>query len=467
MAAVEKRENKDGTTTYWVRWRQPGESAKQNEPFTGDDPEDSRRRAERFKLDVELAGGRWPKLYFPRVGYVSQSQWDKLMTPAEQDAQRRAAVPLLDYCRDRVGRLTGIQARTRSDYFRLIENYIAPFGAFQRADVADPDTLSDDHVAEWINWLEAGEADPDDEGAWLRAPKSPKTIANVHGLLYQCLEHAVRRERPLRKVNPCATTRLPKLDDRTGEEMVFLTPQECGILWRAADPLARDVITIALGTAARFGEFTAFQCGDFDFATTPAAARIDRAWKRTNLKAERLKLGPPKSDAGRRTVTLDQITVEAVQRRIGDRAPSAFLLLDRAGRHLTHGTFYGPHWQPTLYKAVRCEQHRQQDRDEGRLIKGEMVRYVSRRQLSMQWIVPCGCPGTLRKVPRIHDLRHTAVSILIAKNVPLSAIARRVGHESIVTTDKVYGHLLPELDTRQADAMLGALQHLSGLELVA
>jgi integrase len=96
-----------------------------------------------------------------------------------------------------------------------------------------------------------------------------------------------------------------------------------------------------------------------------------------------------------------------------------------------------------------------------------MVRYVSRRQLSMQWIVPCGCPGTLRKIPRIHDLRHTAVAILIARNVPLSAIARRVGHESIVTTDKTYGHLLPELDARQADAMFAALQHLAVLDLVA
>lgn len=464
MAGIEARTNDDGTISYYVRWRQPGETKKTNEIFTGPDAE---LRAQRFAIDVRLAGNLWPKLWWPRVGYVTQTQWDMLMAPAEEPGPRQAEAPLLDYCRDRVARISGIQPRTRSDYYRLIENYLAPFAPFQSADVADPDTLNDDHVAEWVNWLEAGDADGEHDGAWLRAPKSPKTIANVHGLLYQLLEHAVRREKPLRKVNPCANTNLPRLDNRTGEEMVFLTPEECGILWRAADPLGRDVITLALGTAARFSEFTAFQCGDFDFAGSPCSVRIERAWKRTNLKAERLKLGPPKSEAGRRGLTLDQITVDAAQRLIDGRAPGEFLLIDTTGRSLTHGTFYAPHWQPAVYRAVRCEQHRAQDKHEGRLIKGEMVRYVSRRQLSMQWIVPCGCPGTLRKIPRIHDLRHTAVSILIANNVPLSAIAKRVGHESIVTTDKVYGHLLPELDTRQAEAMFAALQHLVPLDLVA
>jgi integrase len=48
--------------------------------------------------------------------------------------------------------------------------------------------------------------------------------------------------------------------------------------------------------------------------------------------------------------------------------------------------------------------------------------------------------------PRIHDLRHTHVSWLIAQGVQLPAISRRLGHESITTTNDRYGHLLPEVD---------------------
>ena len=463
MASIYTRTDNGGETVHWVRWREAGKQP--SEPFRGPDAD---KRAERFKLDVELAGNTWPPLYWPRVGYVTQAQWNALSSPTPATTTPVAPMtPLLDYCRDRVSRITGIQPRTRSDYYRLIENYMAPFEPFQAADVSDPATLDEDHVADWVNWLERGEPDPECEGAWLRAPKSPKTIANAHGLLYQILERATRGEKPLRKFNPCADTTLPSLDDSTGEEMCFLTPEECGLLWRAADPLTRDVIAIALGTAARFGEYTAFQVRDFNLDAKPAMLRVDRAWKRTNLKAERLELGPPKSSAGRRGVTLDAITVGTIAPLLEGRAPTDFLLTDAKGRSLTHGTFYAPHWQPTVYRAVRCEKHREQDKTEGRLIKGEMTRYTSRRQLTMEWIVPCGCPGTLRKVPRIHDLRHTAVAILIARNIPLSAIARRVGHESVLTTDKTYGHLLPELDERQSDAMFSALQHLSGLELIA
>ena len=50
----------------------------------------------------------------------------------------------------------------------------------------------------------------------------------------------------------------------------------------------------------------------------------------------------------------------------------------------------------------------------------------------------------LGKKPRIHDLRHSHASWLIAAGVPLPVIQRRMGHESIQTTVDVYGHLAPD-----------------------
>ena len=45
---------------------------------------------------------------------------------------------------------------------------------------------------------------------------------------------------------------------------------------------------------------------------------------------------------------------------------------------------------------------------------------------------------------RIHDLRHTAVSLWIAAGASPNEIAARAGHRSVVTVLDRYGHLFPD-----------------------
>lgn len=58
---------------------------------------------------------------------------------------------------------------------------------------------------------------------------------------------------------------------------------------------------------------------------------------------------------------------------------------------------------------------------------------------------------------RIHDLRHSHVSLLINMGFSALAIAERVGHESVDITYR-YAHLFP---TKQAE-MANALNELRG-----
>lgn len=58
---------------------------------------------------------------------------------------------------------------------------------------------------------------------------------------------------------------------------------------------------------------------------------------------------------------------------------------------------------------------------------------------------------------RIHDLRHSAVAILIAQGVNIKAISELVGHSSVAFTLQVYGHLLEEAKREPADKMDAAL----------
>jgi integrase len=62
-------------------------------------------------------------------------------------------------------------------------------------------------------------------------------------------------------------------------------------------------------------------------------------------------------------------------------------------------------------------------------------------------------------LPRVHDLRHSAVALAIASGAHPKEIQARVGHSSITVTLDRYGHLFPSLDERLAerlDAVAGA-----------
>ncbi|WP_123370854.1 tyrosine-type recombinase/integrase [Cellulomonas sp. PhB150] len=68
----------------------------------------------------------------------------------------------------------------------------------------------------------------------------------------------------------------------------------------------------------------------------------------------------------------------------------------------------------------------------------------------------------LRRRPRVHDLRHTHPSWMIAAGTDLFVLQRRLGHESITTTTETYAHLLPD---QQVAAAAAAGRALGGLSL--
>ena len=58
---------------------------------------------------------------------------------------------------------------------------------------------------------------------------------------------------------------------------------------------------------------------------------------------------------------------------------------------------------------------------------------------------------------QIHDLRHTAVAILLAQGVYALCISELPGHSSVAFTLHVYGHLMEETKRETAARMEDAL----------
>ncbi|MCD1146607.1 site-specific integrase [Peptoniphilus sp. KCTC 25270] len=60
----------------------------------------------------------------------------------------------------------------------------------------------------------------------------------------------------------------------------------------------------------------------------------------------------------------------------------------------------------------------------------------------------------------IHGLRHTHASLLMYAGVSIASVSRRLGHSSITTTQKVYMHVISELENQDTDLVM---RYLSGL----
>jgi integrase len=126
---------------------------------------------------------------------------------------------------------------------------------------------------------------------------------------------------------------------------------------------------------------------------------------RTTAKAA-TRLGPPKSKRSRRTVTFSSAVLDAVLPHVAGKEDRRVRVHHGQRHPIRHSNWHNRVWLPALDRAN---------------LRG------------------------MTKRPRIHDLRHSYVSWLIAAgvDVPPSPAARaRVDH----TTIDRYGHMLPDVD---------------------
>ncbi|MFD6415943.1 tyrosine-type recombinase/integrase [Streptomyces sp. NPDC060194] len=409
MASIVPRPRKSGEITYQVKWRQDGEW--QGEKFGDPDPEIGRQQAEQFQALVEAHGNRWPHGWVKGHGFV------------EPDTDPNDPL-LTDFATRYVDRLTGIDERTREDYHREIRIHFALLqhtrtdGAVRPATIGN---LTQDDVTDWVRIEEAGERNPDDPEGWLRRPADPKSIANRHGLLYCIVQSAIEASPQLRTANCCSRTRLPRADNEIQEEMCFLEREEYQrIAAELTDPDARDLADWLVGTGMRWSEATALRISDLSLNTDRPTVSVQRAWKKakTGTPGGAFYLGPPKTKKARRLLRLSSAQVDMARRLSTGRRHDDYLFRAAKGGPWKHANFYNRKWKPAVAAAVAK-----------------------------------GFP----KAPRLHDLRHTHVSWLIAARIPLPAIQVRLGHESIQTTVDRYGHLVQGLDDDIATAVEAAM----------
>jgi integrase len=215
--------------------------------------------------------------------------------------------------------------------------------------------------------------------------------------------------------NPLATKKAPRAEQ---EPVQILQPGEIAILLNAFKdhPLGCFVL-LALTSGARRSELLALRWMDVNLDA--ATIRIERSLEETRSQGLRFKT--PKTAAGRRSVGLPASVVAELRN----------------------------HRKKQLELRLRLGQGRQPDdalvfslwNGEPRT-PGSVTRAfdVVRKRAGLAHI-------------RLHALRHTHVSALIVAGVPVTEIARRLGHSSPVVTLRIYAGLFGSQDDASVAAV--------------
>jgi integrase len=72
------------------------------------------------------------------------------------------------------------------------------------------------------------------------------------------------------------------------------------------------------------------------------------------------------------------------------------------------------------------------------------------------------CKAVSAPVITIHGLRHTHASLLLGAGVSIASVSQRLGHSNMATTQKVYLHIIRELEAKDAGIIMTALTGLGG-----
>lgn len=358
----------------------------------------------RFGNVRKLQSGRWQARYRGPDGLMRSApetfgtkrdaeQWltvvESEMLRADWSDPLAGRVPLGEYG-ERWIKEHRLGERTREEYDSLWRHHIGPY--LGRMELAE---ISTDTVRSWRVTL-------------LRDGRSEDRTAKAYRLLRAVLNTAVD-DRKIKR-NPC---RIKSAGDHRAPERPTATVAQVYALADRMPGRFRVLVLAAALTGLRWGELIALRRCDLDLAGGVLQVRRRLAQPRRGGLRE----GPPKSQAGVRSVALPDVLVEELRQHIDSYA--------------------GPGPEGLLFRGP----------------KGAALRR-SNFGRSTKWaktVAAAGLPAGFH----FHDLRHTGNQLAAASGATTRELMHRMGHGSMRAA-LIYQHVTSERD-RSIAAVLSAL----------
>lgn len=386
MASIsfDERTNADGSTTVVVRYRDNADKQRKKS-FREPTAAKSRKAAKEFeaRLRPQLAEGdfidptRGKRLFGDVAG-----QWLDGANPHKRESS---------VARDEI----------------VIRKHLAPIADIPIAKIQPSDVRS--LVADWSHTY------------------APRTVHRTYGVLRAICTWAVGED--IIRRSPCRGIRLPSKRSG-GETGRILTSEELIRLAQKMEPEHQVMVWLMALLGLRWGEAAAIRVRSITFGD-PAHLTISETVLRD--ARGRSTLGPPKSDAGHRRLTmpavLSMMLTEQIERRglIADDG-DALVFVNSTGEVWNASNWRQRVWLPAAIAAGL----------------GEMVEVEDRTTKKYVGITP-------------HDLRRTNATTMVGADVDIKTAQTRLGHSDVRMTLEIYARALSERDQGAADSVADAL----------
>lgn len=237
---------------------------------------------------------------------------------------------------------------------------------------------------------------------------APATVTKAAQLASKALSAAVD-ERLIAR-NPAERLPLPRIEV---EEMLFIGPADISKLAGEIDERYRVWALTAAYSGLRLGEMAGLRRGRIDLMNK----RIEVAQIATEVRGQ-IYEGQPKTRAGRRSVPIPGPIADELLTWCADLKSDDLVFPAPLGGHMRGGSFRRRFWIPACVATG----------------------------------LGTSANGHYEGL-RIHDLRHSAVTMWIAAGASAKEVATWAGHASVATVFDRYGHLLPGQEERVTDAL--------------
>lgn len=308
----------------------------------------------------------------------------------------------------------GVKNRTADSYSALIRNHIRPaLGSVKLCALTAPT------IQHMYNQKQR-ERKEDPKG---KAGLSPKSIKNVHGVLHEAMQKAVKLG--YIRSNPCDGCELPR---REKHEIKPLSAQELGKFLRAIKGSKYEsLFTVMCFSGLRQGEALGLRWSSVDLQA--GTIRVDCQLQKERIKGGGGKYRIVETKTGNiRTVSLAPSVVAVLKAQKKAQAQNRLLLgrdwknekdlvfTHEDGSHLTTDTTYG------CFKRIA-------------------------KQIGVE-------------AARLHDLRHTFATLSLQNGDDLKTVSEALGHSTIGTTANIYAHVTDAMRKESANRMESLIQSI-------
>src|ERR1700674_338361 len=265
------------------------------------------------------------------------------------------------------------------------------------------------------------------QGAYARLTAqglAPRSVRQAHVVLQSALRQAMTWGMVGR--NAADGVIVPRPEP---SEMATLTSEQLHHLFESTQGQALHAVWVLLATTGlREGEALGLRWSDVDMEKATLVVR--RALQRHGTAG--LVMVEPKTAGSRRTIHLSRIAVQA--------------LVEHRARQREMRLVAGAAWRTDFGDLVFCART-------GMPMASSWLNKVFKRELAK-----AGLPRI-----RIHDLRHTAATLLLIRGVHPKVVQDMLGHSTVTLTLDTYSHVTPALHKEAADhmdALLGSVHQV-------